>query len=342
MKKFTRVFLTSLLVCALVLSAGCANKTTPPTTTTPATTTAPTTPTVDFPKKEINIIVGSGAGGGLDNMSRTIAIPAGKILGVPVLVTNVTGGSGTTALAQVMKAPADGYNLYAISVDLIINDSLKKSEYTRANLIPVLRLQMDQSMFWVPADSKFQTMQDVIDYAKANPGKLNFGMVNAAGIDEVVIRQFASLAGIEVNCIPFASGSESMAELVGGHVDIAHEEPSAAMSTFEGGKIRPILALTEERLDKFPDTPTALEMGYDETLGNWRGLFVKEGTPQEIVTMLQDAFKDAMNDEAYKKFEQDSLLDMRPGYASSEDFKKFVEDQFTIYNTILTNLGYAK
>lgn len=348
MKKYTKIFVAAMLVLSIFALAGCgkAEPVSPspsPSTSAPAGSNEPVTSEpakIDFPTKEINIIVGSGAGGGLDNFSRTISNPVSKILGVPVVVSNVTGGSGTTALTQIMKEPADGYNLYAISVDLVINDAFKKVEYTKEDLIPVLRAQMDQSVFWVPADSKFKTMQDVLDYAKANPGKLNFGMVNAAGVDEVVISQFSALAGIEVTCIPFKSGSESMAALTGGHVDIAHEEPGSAMAMFESGKIRPICVLTEERLPPFPDIPTARELGVDITLGNWRGLFVKKGTPQEIVIKLQDAFKEAMNDEAYKKFEHDALLDMRPGYLSSEDFSKFLDSEAKIYTEILRNLGH--
>lgn len=292
----------------------------------------------DFPTREVNIVVGSGVGGGLDNFSRAIAKPVSNILGVPVIVTCVSGGGGSVALGQIMAQDADGYTMFAISTDIILSDLFKKSEYTRKNLIPVIRAQMDQSVFWVAKDSQFKTMQDVMDFAKANPGKLKFGQVHAAAIDAVIIASWADLAGVEVTQVPFDSGSDLMAGLIGGHVDIAHEEPGSAIAMFEGGMIRPVLVMTEERLERFPDIPTAREMGLDLTLGNWRGLFVKEGTPQEIVTKLHDAFYKGLNDESYKKVSHDTLLDLRPGYLNSADFSKFIEEQYVVFEKILKNL----
>ncbi len=292
----------------------------------------------DFPTREINIVVGSGAGGGLDNFSRAIAKPMSDSLGVPVIVTNVSGGGGSVALDQIMAQDADGHTMFAISTDIILSDLFKKSEYTRKNLIPVIRAQMDQAVFWVSKDSKFQTMKDVVDFAKANPGKLNFGQVHAAAIDAVIIANWANAADVEVTQVPFDSGSDLMAGLIGGHVDIAHEEPGSAIGMYDAGLIRPVLVMTEERLARL-DAPTAREMGWDLTLGNWRGLFVKEGTPAPIVTKLHDTVKAALEDEAYKKIAHDTLLDLRPGYQNSADFKAFIEDQFVVFQDILSGLG---
>ena len=292
-----------------------------------------------FPDRPVNIIVGSGAGGGLDLFSRTMADPVSEILGVPIVVSNVVGGAGVTAWQRIMQLDSDGYNLYAISVDLTINDVMRKTDFTRDDLIPVMRAQMDQSMFWVASNSRFQTMQEVIDFARANPGRLMFGMVGAAGIDEVVIRHWADLQGVEVTPVPLASGSESLANLVGGHVDIIHEEPGPAIGFFQSGDIRPLLVLTEQRLAAFPDVPTARELGADITIGNWRGLFVRRDTPADRVEILQNAFRQGMDDDRYKRMANESLLDLRPGYASSEDFKVFLAEQHAIYYEILDGLG---
>lgn len=295
---------------------------------------------IAFPEKEITLIVGSGAGGGLDMMSRTLQPEMAKILGVDFVVENMKGGAGSVAMQHVIDLNADGYTLYTNSVDLILNDCMGKIEYTRKDLVPVCRVQMDQSILWVRSDSPFETMEDLVDYAKDNPGKLNFSGSQAAGIDEVVCCSLFNAAEISCNYIPYESGSESMAALLGGHVDVAHEEPAAAMAQYQAGEIRPIVVCTEERLDAFPDTPTARELGYDVTLGNWRGIFVKAGTDPEIVQKLQNAIVTAMESEAYKQFAAKSLLDLRPGYADTEAFTAFLDEQYDIYHKILEDLGY--
>jgi tripartite-type tricarboxylate transporter receptor subunit TctC len=224
----------------------------------------------------------------------------------------------------------------------LLNDLFKKNEYSYKSLVPIARAQNDQSVFWVAKNSKYKTMQDVIDFAKQNPDRLSFGMVGSQGIDMVVIEQWAQLTDVRVIPVPLANGSEMMAALVGGHIDICHEEPGAAMAMFEAGEIRPLLVMTEDRLDRFPDTPTAREMGADVTVGNWRGVFVKEGTPHEIVTKLQDTFKEGLQDPRYKEFEREQLLDLREGYLSSEDFRVFIDEQYVLFENILKNIGLIK
>ena len=307
----------------------------------PETAEEPSGSASTFPEKDVTIVVGSGAGGGLDMMSRTLQPAMSEALGVNVVVENMAGGAGSVAMQHVLDLDADGYTLYTNSVDLILNDCMQRIEYTRKDLIPVCRVQMDQSVFWVRTDSQFETMEDIIAYAKENPGRLNFGGSQAAGIDEVIVRSLFQAAEIEANYVPFDSGSESLAALLGGHVDVMHEEPASAVAQYESGEIRPILVFTEERLDAYPDVPTARELGYDITLGNWRGIFVKAGTDPEIVETLRNAIITAMDSDAYKEYATASLLDLRPGFADTEEFTQFLDDQYDIYYSVLKSLGYV-
>jgi tripartite-type tricarboxylate transporter receptor subunit TctC len=197
-------------------------------------------------------------------------------------------------------------------------------------------------MFYVRAESQFKTIQDVIKYAKENPGKLQFTGTTAASPDEVIIMLFAKKAGIKVKYIPFDAAPETHAAVLGGHIDILHEEPGVIMSLIEAKKLRPLIIFTEKRLEKFPDVPTGRELGYDITMGRWRGLCVKKGTPQEIINYLADVFKKSASDPTYKAIEKASLLDLRPGWKGPEEFGKFWEEEYVRYKDIFDELGYLK
>lgn len=304
--------------------------------------TAASTKPAGYPARSIEVVVAFGPGGGTDIFARSIGMPLRKILGVPLVITNISGAAGAVGTAYVGKQPADGYTILAIGTDMVITDAFKRCEFTHDDFVPIARVQHDQSMFWVRKDSPYKTIQDVIADAKANPGKVKFGITSPAGFDEVLVSKFAKEAGIKVTIVPFNAGSETSAALLGGHVDIMHEEPGPAISLYESKMIRPLVVMTDERLPAFPDVPTAKELGYDVTLGIWRGFFVKKGTPPEIVKYLEEAVKKASQDPVYKAVERQQMLDQRPGFLGSEDTAKFVEQEYGIYSEILRDLGYIK
>jgi tripartite-type tricarboxylate transporter receptor subunit TctC len=294
----------------------------------------------DYPTRTIEVVVQYGAGGGTDIFSRSLMIPARKFLKVPINVTNITGGAGVKASTYVLSQPADGYTIYNFSPEQLINTIFGRENYKE--FAPLCNVQQDESMFYVRAESQFKTIQDVIKYAKENPGKLQFTGTTAASPDEVIIMLFAKKAGIKVKYIPFDAAPETHAAVLGGHIDILHEEPGVIMSLIEAKKLRPLIIFTEKRLEKFPDVPTGKELGYDITMGRWRGLCVKKGTPQEIINYLADVLKKSANDPTYKAIEKASLLDLRPGWKGPEEFGKFWDEEYVRYKDIFDELGYLK
>lgn len=294
----------------------------------------------DYPTRAIEVVVQYGAGGGSDIFVRSLMMPARAILRVPINVTNLTGGAGVKASTYVLSQPADGYTLYNFSPEQLINTIFGRENYKE--FAPLCMVQQDQSIFYVRAESPFKTIQDVIKYAKENPGKLQFTGTTAASPDEVIIMLFAKKAGIKVKYIPFDAAPETHAAVLGGHIDVLHEEPGVIMSLIEAKKLRPLIVFTEKRLDKFPDVPTARELGYDITMGRWRGLCVKNGTPSEIINYLADVFKKCSTDPSYKAIERANLLDLRPGWKGPEEYGKFWDEEYVRYKEIFDELGYLK
>jgi len=265
-------------------------------------------------------------------------MPARSILKVPVNVTNMTGGAGVKASTYVLSQPADGYTIYNFSPEQLINTIFGRENYK--DFVPLCNVQQDESMFYVRPESPFKTIQDVIKFAKENPGKIQFTGTTAASPDEVIIMLFAQKAGIKVKYIPFDAAPETHAAVLGGHLDVLHEEPGVLVSLLEAKKLRPLIAFTEKRLEKFPDVPTGRELGYDITMGRWRGLCLKKGTPQEITSYLADVLKKCANDPSYMAIAKANLLTLRPGWKGPEEYGKFWEEEYVRYYEIFKGLGY--
>jgi len=295
----------------------------------------------DYPTRAIEVVVQYGAGGGSDIFVRSLMMPARRDLKVPINVTNLTGGAGVKASTYVLSQPADGYTIYNFSPEQLINTIFGRENY-KEEFTPLCNVQQDLSMFYVRAESPFKTIKDVIKYAKENPGKLQFTGTTAASPDEVIIMLFAKKAGIKVKYIPFDAAPETHAAVLGGHIDLLHEEPGVIMSLIEAKKLRPLIIFTEKRVEKFSDVPTGKELGYDITMGRWRGLCVKKGTPPEIVNYLADVFKKAANHSSYKAIAHASLLDLREGWKGPEEYGKFWDEEYANYKEIFEGLGYLK
>lgn len=294
----------------------------------------------DYPTRPIEVVCPYGAGGGSDIFVRSLMMPARKYLKVPINVTNLPGGAGVKASTYALRQPADGYTIYNFSPEQLINTIFGRENYKE--FVPLCNVQQDQSMFYVRAESPFKTIQEVIGYAKENPEKLQFAGTSAPSPDEMIILLFAKRAGIRVKYVPFDAAPESHVAVLAGQADVLHEEPGVIISLIDSKKFRPLIVLTEKRLEKFPDVPTGRELGYDITIGRWRGLSVKKGTPQEIINYLADIFKKCAEDHVYKAMEQANLLNFRPGWKGPEECARFWEEEYGKYCRVYKELGYLE
>jgi putative tricarboxylic transport membrane protein len=328
---FSLIALSLVVVFGLFLLGGCGGE-------EEAAAPPPAAEEGEFPSRTIEIINQFGPGGGTDIFVRTLGTAATDILRVPVISVNITGGGGVAATEEFLRRPADGYNIRAIGPEQVINQLMGREDLSQ--MVPLMRCQYDQSILSVKKGGKFNTIQDVVEYAKANPGALTVAGTDAAGYDEVLVSMWAQQAGIEVKYVSFSSGAEANAAVLGGHVDVLHEELGPMRSLIRSGDVIPTVIFLEERTDLLPDVPTAKELGWDVTIGRWRGLAVKAGTPEEHMQILHDAFKEAMDSAIYKAMAEENMLNIRPGYLGSEDFKKFIDQELTIYEDVLKSLGY--
>jgi tripartite-type tricarboxylate transporter receptor subunit TctC len=292
-----------------------------------------------YPNTPITIIADWGAGGGMGTTLRTLAPKFQEITGVPLnMIYGVKGGNGLVANQKVMKEPADGYTMFDFSPDFVINSILKRGNHDYSLAVPCVRLQKDTSALHVRADSPFKTIQDLIGYAKKNPGKLVFGGIGKATMEELIVGALALAAGIDVKYVSFNGAPESVAALLGGHIDVYHDEPGPVAANMESGQIRTLLVMADKRLRLLPDVPTSVELGYQVTSGRYRGLGVKKGTPEERVKYLAQAFIDSQDTPEWRKLEKDWFLEHRPGGPS--ELQQEWENDRKAYTAVLKQLGF--
>lgn len=296
-----------------------------------------------FPERQIELIAPFGVGGGADTAARVLAEAMKPMLKVPVLVTNMPGGAGTRGMLHVAGLPADGHTvLVATSSHLI--DAVKPK--TRAHIMRdfdfLMRIQYDTSVAFVSADSRFKTLADLLDYGKKNPRFIKFAGVSPGAWTEINTVGFFKKFGVEVTFVPFESGAEIRAAILGGHIHGALDEMAESLPLIQAGKLRALATVMEKRHPALPDVPSTLELGIDYTPGLMRALLVKKGTPPDRVKFLHDTIRKALDTPIYKKFLEDTQLHVRPGYLGPEAATKFAESQISFFTEILKDLGYVK
>jgi tripartite-type tricarboxylate transporter receptor subunit TctC len=257
----------------------------------------------DWPQKPIRIIVGFSAGGGTDLAARIVAEPLQKILGQPVVVENKPGAGGTTAAEQVARAPKDGYTALMMSNAHAISPSMYKSlrydsvaDFQMVSMIGTAGLALVTSPDFPASDLK-----GVIAYAKANPGKLNFGSPGVGTTQHFAAELFMQLAGLSMTHVPYRSTPAALTGLLSKDVQLVFELIQTVQGHAQSGTLKVIAVTSPERFPSVPDLPTFAESGlpdYDVT--SWYGLAFPAGTPEPIVARTNTAIRDLLASETVR------------------------------------------
>jgi tripartite-type tricarboxylate transporter receptor subunit TctC len=295
----------------------------------------------EYPSKQINWYIHSGAGGGTDIMSRMVAMPLRKILKTDIVISTLSGGSGARMLNTLLEAPADGYTIVSLTNSNIATIVRGKTKCKMSDLTGIARGTYDPQSFVVAANGRFKTIQDAVAFAKANPEQLKFGITHMAGVDQVSAYQFSKAAGFKPTFVPFKGGGEVVVAVINGTVDLGVLNPSEFASMYDAGKVKPVVFLLEERLESFKDVPTAKELGWDVEAATWRGFGLKAGTPAPIVQKLRESFMKAMGTSMYKNYLKDNSMDEK-SIQDGEKWEAFLKKEYPIWETAMKELGYVK
>lgn len=299
-----------------------------------------------FPSRPITIIIPYGPGGGSDQLTRGIQEPLQKVLKVPVQAVNKPGGGGLAAIPDFMTAPADGYTVIQhIDDSATLYASGKVKENPGEDWIPVAIAQITFNQLYVrPDDARFPNWDAFVKYAKANPEKVTVANVGAVGsMERVAMIQIEKALGFKTTQVSFDKPAERYGALIGGHVDVLFEQPGDVRSFLDAKKMKPILTLLPERPKDFSDVPSLKDLGLDyPPLLRWRGFFVRKGTPEDRVKVLEKAFAEAWRSPEFQEFNQKQFMHLINSYRDTAGARKLIGDDVKTYREIYKELGLIK
>ncbi|OZI41790.1 Bug family tripartite tricarboxylate transporter substrate binding protein [Bordetella genomosp. 4] len=297
-----------------------------------------------FPDKPITFIVPSAAGGSPDVLSRLITTQIAKDTGATLVIENRPGAAGNIGVSLIKRAAADGYTIgYGNINTLAVNRSLFKAlPYdVDKDLVPVGQMFNIYNVLIVPADSPIKSVQDLIERAKAEPGRLSYGASGVGTTGHMGGELFKSMAKIDVMFIPYNGGPAAMQDLMGGRLDFTFANTSEAVPLIQSGKVRALGVSSLKRLALLPDVPTLDESGLKgyETIA-WGGAVAPAGTPANIIQKLNaDLNKALENPEVQKSL---AALGADPAGGSPEDFKRLMDAETAKWGKLIESAGIQK
>ncbi|HEX2649642.1 MAG TPA: tripartite tricarboxylate transporter substrate binding protein [Burkholderiales bacterium] len=292
-----------------------------------------------YPGKPIRIVVPFPAGSATDTITRILGASVSGAIGQAILVDNKAGADGAIAAAEVARSSPDGYTLLmATNSPMSVVPAMKKSPpYDPiADFTPITDIGRYTFFLYANAATPFRSFQELIAYAKANPGKLNYATGNTTGIVSFI--QMNSLAGIEMTHVPYKGEPQGISDLVAGRVQLMWATPTTGLSHVKDGKLRAIVTSLKARSELLPDVPTIYEAGMPQfTIVSWAGLYGPAKLPKEAVQRLNKEFLDAMKRPDVQAQMQKQAFAMNP--STPEQLATHTREQLESYRRILRAAG---
>lgn len=319
------------IICAAIMIvglAGCGSKPAPEpeNTAEPAAEAAENaepaeTASTDFPSSTMTIICPYAAGGGSDLALRILAQVGEEQFGQTINVENVTGGSGSIGLVEMLGRDADGYTMGMSSVDLITLPllGLAPAEVTRDAFKQICIINGEAAAIIVPADSQYDTMEDFVQAAVDNPGTIQLANAGMGNIWHLAAIGIELDTGAAFNHIPYDGAANAIVDVLGGHVDAVICSIPEAAANITSGDLKVLGVAANERLEAYPDVPTFKESGVDLTIMAVRGITAKADTPAEVLEVLQSGFDEAIHTDACKKLVEEAGMTYMPLNAEEAD-----------------------
>jgi len=276
-----------------------------------------------YPSRDVTIIIPWSAGGMTDTLVRPIASWLSEYFEIPFVVENMPGGGGVVGSLEIEKAETDGYTIGTTSISTLTARYVAPVYPNIENVELIAQVITIPATLTVRADSPWETLEEYIEYAKANPEKIksaNSGIGASAHVYTVI---FEEKAGIKSTRVPFPAYAEAITALLGGHVDSTNIPLPDVIPHVQAGDLRLLAIASAERHPDFPDVPTFREKGIDFVMGNYTGFVAPKGFSREQIEVLENAIRKALEDPEINEF----LLDAgyQPHFLGAEDFRNSVE-----------------
>ena len=257
-----------------------------------------------YPSKNVTMVVPTAAGGTTDLSARMLAQALAPVLGQSVIVDNKGGGNGNIAASAVKRAEADGYTLLMqySGYHVISPHITKQKQWEQGDFQPVANVISAPQIIVVRADLPVKTLPELIAYAKANPGKLNYASSGNGSLQHVTGAMLEQQGAIKMVHVPYKGTGPALQDLLGGQVDLTFGTPPPFMPFIAAGKLRAVAVTGKERLSSLPDVPTAAQAGLPNLdAGSWFAVFAPARTPQAVVDRLTSEIQKIMATPEFKK-----------------------------------------
>ena len=291
----------------------------------------------DYPSRPISIIVPYAPGGTTDVVGRALAESLARQLKQTVVVENKPGAAGAMGVIDMMSAKPDGYRLTMAPVGIFRQPYLQETRYDPIrDLTYIASFLTYDFAVTVKDDSPFKTIDELVDFARKNPGDIDYSTPGRFTGNQVVLAMLGKREGIEFTHIPYKGDSDATAALIGGHTKAA-VVTNSILSHVQSGAVRVLATSDKERNPAFEGVPTLLEAGYDVVVPSPLGIAGPAGLPQEIVEKLDNAVKAALDDPEVRR-----VLDnfgVRTYYMDHKTYAEFAKTTFAAEKDIIGNLG---
>ena len=294
----------------------------------------------EYPEKPIRFILPNAPGGSPDTIARILAVRLTDILGQPFIIDNRPGAGGIIAVEAVAKATPDGYTLLQCGISQTISPALKrKLPYDTWNdLARIVQYGGVPNVLMVYTGLPARTLAELVDHARANPGRLKYGSSGIGFTPHLTMEMFRRAAGIELLHVPYKAAPQAVSDVIGGQIDLMFSNVPAAMPNIRAGRVRGVAVTTLRRSEQAPDIPTIAESGYPGfEMTSWYGSCAPARTPKPVLARLESALLKALAEPEIRKrfFEQGVELRTTAG----AQFDAFYKSEVARWSKVVLEAG---
>jgi tripartite-type tricarboxylate transporter receptor subunit TctC len=298
----------------------------------------------EYPTRPIKLVVPYAAGGPTDVLGRLVGEFLSRDLKQPVIVENKAGAQGAIGAEIVARSEPDGYTLFVTAASIIVLNPMlyKKLPYDPVKDLRVLSLMTDLPVVMevhpsVPA----KTVAEFVAYAKANPGKVNFGSAGTGGTIHLAGEMFKQIAGVDMVHVPYRGAGPALTDLISGNIQVMFDTLSTALPPVKGGLLRPLGVSSEKRSPDLPDVPTIAESGYpDYRVSVWFGVAAPAKLPDDVAQKVSASLDRALNDDAFRaSLEKIGFPALRPRSAAA--INEFIDADRARWSAVIKKLNIS-